>query len=402
MISAAHSSFPLTRSSQNQATRVGLGTQIPAFRLVVSSKKWDFQDFQGYAKPRRLLPASEVQLSSASSLEQMMNPSSTLSSSESLYRIKLETSPRYGSSLTDLNSGLLVCVTDEKSDSILVRLPACTASNDSMLSEGNVMSEVLHFQRGSVDEYVFRGPTLANIAAIWIGLESGQWRLGNISLLVHQNQTPPEEIYKEQLQGVALQYKFGAEDDLLGEGSDFPMIELRPCSVAEVSVKDFCDSDMLVSESSSLSSSRVYTEDTMKEYADLKFSLLFYDTVLVLAGSLLASYSTGDDSVVAFLTGGAGGFLYLLLLQKSVDTLPLLDLAPNIKEQNTGKFKNSATSLALAFTLAIVAAKYASGDAARMLEPKDVIYGMVGFLMCKISVVLAAFKPLPTWLRQNK
>ena len=34
-----------------------------------------------------------------------------------------------------------------------------------------------------------------------------------------------------------------------------------------------------------------------------------------------------------------------------------------------------------------------------MLTPKDLIVGMVGFLACKVSVVLAAFKPIRPGLK---
>lgn len=40
-------------------------------------------------------------------------------------------------------------------------------------SVDKVIFDVLHFQRGSVDEFTFEGPDLGKIVAVWIGVESG-------------------------------------------------------------------------------------------------------------------------------------------------------------------------------------------------------------------------------------
>lgn len=89
--------------------------------------------------------------------------------SQSLYKVKLGTSNFSASSLTDMNAGVLLCLIDENGDSILQRLPASLVRQHSVDSE----NDLLHFQRGSVDEFTFDGPKLGRIEAIWIGLESG-------------------------------------------------------------------------------------------------------------------------------------------------------------------------------------------------------------------------------------
>lgn len=33
--------------------------------------------------------------------------------------------------------------------------------------------DILNFQRGSVDEFVFEGPKISRLKALWIGVESG-------------------------------------------------------------------------------------------------------------------------------------------------------------------------------------------------------------------------------------
>lgn len=84
--------------------------------------------------------------------------------SESLYKLRLQTSNAYGSGISDVNSGILLCVIDENGSSILQRLPATSAGAD----------DSLRFQRGSIDEFVFEGPRLGRIHAVWISLESGK------------------------------------------------------------------------------------------------------------------------------------------------------------------------------------------------------------------------------------
>ncbi|KAL0680376.1 hypothetical protein Bca4012_008358 [Brassica carinata] len=65
----------------------------------------------------------------------------------------------------------------------------------------------------------------------------------------------------------------------------------------------------------------VSNEESMEEYANLKLSLLLYDALLILLGSSVFSFSLGEHSAIAFFSGGTVGFLYLLLLQRSVDEL---------------------------------------------------------------------------------
>ena len=137
----------------------------------------------------------------------------------------------------------------------------------------------------------------------------------------------------------------------------------------------------------------------------MKFSLLLYDALLILAGSSITSFSAGENAAFAFLTGGIGGFLYLLLLQRSVDGLPAPSSSVNAMDKFTqvfGRFKVPLLSLVLALTFAVIVAKYGSGDVDMALTPKDFMFGMLGFLACKVAVVLAAFKPMPIGPEENK
>ncbi|XP_057752841.1 uncharacterized protein LOC130970698 [Arachis stenosperma] len=378
--------------------------RIRPLRFAIRAKisETEFQDFQRYAKPLNLLPASEVKVCTDTSIQKV---SSSLKDdkSKSLFRVKLGTSNAYGSSLSDPSGGILLCLIDEHGNSILQRIPACSSMDHAMESGDTNNTDMLHFQRGSVNEYIFEGPKIAKLEALWVSVESGQWRLGSVSLSViscEAQSSLPEDGTQRYF---GFQYDFQIDNVLLGEGSDLPMLELRPSLVTELEGTDptsFFSNGLY--DLSSPSSSNVTNEESMREYADLKFSLLFYDAMLTAFGASVASVLAGENAGIAFLIGGVGGFLYLLLLQRSVDELPASELISSNKEGTNSPFKGikgPIASVALAFIFAVFAARYSSGDVQLMLTPKDLIVGMMGFLACKISVVLSAFKPIRPGLK---
>ncbi|KAJ0249941.1 Lipase/lipooxygenase [Hirschfeldia incana] len=342
---------------------------------AICSRTSDYQDYQSYARPLRLLPAEEVKVSSA-------NPSLTVTESRSLYKVKLQTSNVFGSGISDMNARVLLCLIDDKGDSVLQTIPATLSSND----------ESFRFQRGSVDEFTFLGPELAKIRAFWISLESGQWRVGGVSLWV-VNPVPGETNDVEE--AYCYRYDFEVDDILLGESSDLSMVELRPSRITE-----FTDSDQITSSSApSLDRTAVSKEESMEEYANLKLSLLLYDAVLVLLGSSVFSFSLGENSAIAFFFGGTVGFFYLLLLQRSVDELQAPESSSSSENSSqilSGRLKIPVLSLAFAIGLSVLAVRGYSGvdPTAFAVTPRDIVVGTLGFLVCKVAVVLAAFKPL--------
>ncbi|KAF8092092.1 hypothetical protein N665_0424s0025 [Sinapis alba] len=367
----------LTKNPSNQfrkKRKLSCRTRRSQFGAICS-KTSDYQDYQSYARPLRLLPAEEVKISSA-------NPSFTVNESRSLYKVKLQTSNVFGSGISDVNARVLLCLIDDKGDSVLQTIPATLSRND----------ESFKFQRGSVDEFTFLGPELGKIRAFWISLESGQWRVGGVSLWVVnpvRGETNVEEAY-------CYRYDFEVDDILLGESSDLSMVELRPTRITQLA-----DSDQISSSSApSLDRTAVSNEESMEEYANLKLSLLLYDAVLILLGSSLVSFSLGEHSAIAFFFGGTVGFLYLLLLQRSVDELQApgsSSSSENSSQILSGRLKIPVLSLAFAIGLSVLAVRgYSGGEGptAFAVTPREIVVGTLGFLVCKVAVVLAAFKPL--------
>lgn len=129
-------------------------------------------DFRSYARPSHLLPASEVKVYTNTSVENILS-SLKEGGSKSLYRVKLCTSSLYGSSISDLNAGILLCLIDENGNSILQRIPVSLMMDHSTESGDITDIDVLHFQRGSADEFIFEGPKIARLEALWVSVESG-------------------------------------------------------------------------------------------------------------------------------------------------------------------------------------------------------------------------------------
>lgn len=237
-------------------------------------------------------------------------------------------------------------------------------------------------------------------------LRTGQWRLGGASLTVINASRPsPKEDDREEMKYTVYCYDFEVDDILLGEGGDASMVEIRPSNIIELSgVDPFALLSQSFLQSTPLLSGGISNEESMKEYADLKFSLLLYDAILTFFGSSIASFSAGESSAYAFLIGGVSGFLYLLLLQRSIDGLP----APASRSSNHGLnfdrgFKGPLSTLALVIGFSLLAIKYNSGDDIPfMLTPRELLVGMMGFFTCKVAVVLAAFKPVSLNLKENK
>ncbi|XP_057539036.1 uncharacterized protein LOC130817383 isoform X1 [Amaranthus tricolor] len=368
-------------------------------RFLASSKKSYYQDFQEYAKPSRLLPTEKLKIIIEEPPDRIISALRS-DGSKSLYKVMLCTSSIYGSDLSDQNAGILLCIIDELGDSILERIPAILCEDRIQQVGDYVTPNVRLFQRGSTDEFMFWGPKLGRIQAMWISPDSGSWRLNGARVTVistydqHKEETSANgSMYN------SVTYNFEVEDMLLGEGSDLTMAELRPCLVTEqfgadsVSVIDRSSAETVLR-----AEKEITNENSMKEYADLKFSLLLYDSMLILAGTSMTSITGGKNTALAFLTGGIIGFLYLLFLQRSVDTLPAPESSVANEENNLNRLfrivKGPIAVFLVAFSIAVVATKYDKPEVAAALAPKELLAGMVGFLACKASVLLSAFRPV--------
>lgn len=311
--------------------------------------------------------------------------------------VELHTSKDFGSCLRDLNAAVLLCLIDKKGCSILQRISSASYVN---LGEEKVdSSDSINFQRGSVDIVTFAGPKLGKLEALWIGVESGSWRIDGLHLAVINGPLclgrSIDEIKEARVNG--MQYKFEVDNLPLGEGG-VSVTEMRPVLSAEI----FSDNILTISSLNFSLSSRLDTgtysnEESMQEYEDLKLSLLIYDTLLITAGFIITSSAVSSEVGYAFLLGGMAGLLYLLLLQRSVDGLPIIASTTDAKfydfRQTPLGLKWPLFSLVLILIISLTVVKYGIGGASISLSPTELLLGAAGFLTCKIAVVLAAFRP---------
>jgi hypothetical protein len=196
-----------------------------------------------------------------------------------------------------------------------------------------------------------------------------------------------------------LQYTFEKINSFLGEDGA-SVAEVTPVAVTDLSGVRLSDlQEGQLSSQREASIAKELTEDGLKEYADLKQSLLLYDVAIVITGFSAFTLASMDNAAYSFLVGGIGGFLYLLLLQRSVDGLPVITspsesgtTQPSVSGFNG--IRRPWLILSLVMVAGAVALKYGVGGDRFEMKPTELFVGTAGFLANKVAVLLAAFKPM--------
>ena len=185
-------------------------------------------------------------------------------------------------------------------------------------------------------------------------------------------------------------YDFEEDDLLLGESGGLSMAQLKSQRNSESSL-DAIISDLFQESRKPI----VSMEESMEEYSDLKISLLVYDLLLIFIGcTTISAFPGNQEAAYAFAIGGGCGFVYLLLLQRSVDGLSSASLQSRNGDNlaGEGRFGGNVWRLALILVLAGSVIRFWAGGGVA-LSPMDLLFGVAGFFNCKVSVILAAFKP---------
>jgi hypothetical protein len=202
-----------------------------------------------------------------------------------------------------------------------------------------------------------------------------------------------------------LQYTFDKLNVLLGEDGA-SVAEARPIGVTDlsgISISDLQEGQL--SSARTVESIMEMKEDGLREYADLKQSLLLYDISIVITGFSAFTLASNDGAAYSFLVGGIGGFLYLLLLQRSVDGLPAisspLEASSSEPYLNFSGIRRPWLIFSILMVAGAVALKYGAGGDSLELTPTELFVGAAGFLANKVAVLLAAFKPLQSNLESE-
>ncbi|XP_062197389.1 uncharacterized protein LOC133900320 [Phragmites australis] len=373
-------------------------------QMICFSKGSSLQDSVPSVKPLRLLPTEELK-TYPNTIPDEIFTTVRLDESDAFYVLELSTSRELSSSLLDKNSAVLICLIDVDGNSLLQRIPAIYSGQP---PQGANSEQSNPFQSGSVDVVTFKGPKLQIIKEMWIGLESGSWRLDGLSLKVIHG---PLNTLKDldgtpELKFNGLQYTFEKINPFLGEDGA-SVAEARPVAVTDLSGVSLSDlQEGQLSSESSASSIKELKEDGLREYADLKQSLLLYDVAIVITGFSVFTLASNDNAAYSFLIGGVGGFLYLLLLQRSVDGLPVItspsdagSVQPSVKAFSG--VRRPWLILSLVLVAGAIALKYGAGGYSFELTPTELFVGTAGFLANKVAVLLAAFKPMQSNLKSE-
>ncbi|KAF7014664.1 hypothetical protein CFC21_028640 [Triticum aestivum] len=275
-------------------------------------------------------------------------------------------------------------------------------------SHGTKASQFLPFQSGAVDIITFKGPKLLTIKEIWIGLESGSWRLDGLSLkVIHGALNTPKDLEGTlELKFSGLQFTFDKLGVLLAEDGASVVEARLPTAITDlsgISISDLQEGQL--SSAKTTSSIKELKEDGLREYADLKQSLLLYDISIVITGFSAFTLASNDGAAYSFLVGGIGGLLYLLLLQRSVDGLPAIsspsEASSSEPTMNFSGVRRPWLILSIVMVAGAVALKYGAGGDNFELTPTELFVGTAGFLANKVAVLLAAFKPLQSNLESD-
>ena len=225
---------------------------------------------------------------------------------------------------------------------------------------------------------------------------AGTWQLGQVTVIM----LPCEEHGgSDSLPTKGLCHTFNANDIRLGDGEDTPAAELKPSQLFECTGPE--DPAVLAIETpddqpKTPQDSARLREASMREYEALKLFLLGSTAGLVGVGTLGLYLLGSPDMAQGFAVGGAGGLVYLLLIQRTVDQLPGPDQPQNLQKQagvfSNLKIKTPAASFALVVGIALVVTRATQASTVISLPPQELLAWALGFFTSKIAVFLAAFR----------
>ncbi|KAI5071821.1 hypothetical protein GOP47_0014072 [Adiantum capillus-veneris] len=350
---------------------------------------------------------------------------------KSLFQVILTTSKDYGSSISDLNAGVLLAFIGKDGRCFMYRLSNLVSRNMFETKQSMELCESRHtpyrFQRGAQDVVTFLGPDVGKLEAVWVAPEQGTWRIQDMTVRVFLEPLDKDiRADREKSGGTIFQYNFTCEEALIGEETT-SAAELRVSSISEISNEEFLHVDSSICVSGAQTSLGQVREEGLKEYEALKVSLLSYDALLVVAGSAIAAVAGHKDISEGYLIGGVLGFLYLFALERAVDQLPAApSYPPSSKNENFSitserkttlgnnsdslyttersnlqvlaesfnSFRAPLTRLSGILAFSAVVAKAVNTVNTQALSKEMLLAGAAGFLMTKFATILASNMPL--------
>lgn len=296
---------------------------------------------------------------------------------EATYTVRLVTSSARGSRLTDPDAGILFGLVGRNGDAFMHRVDPC---------DDHEGVSFRRFQEGMVDEVTIRAPDIGPIGELWVAPEAGTWELEEATVSCTKGGVVDTAVYRFRCRS------------RIGEDGDVPAAQMKPLPQGAK-----LDSYGNVSKTAALSSAEIAAVRAadIAQYELLKRRLLFVTAALVVAGSGMAFLISGEDSAIRFGLGGASGLVYLMLLQKGVDTLkvkdPSLDSLDFVDPPKKFSFLGSPmTRLVFVGMLVYTFFHAVSGQAQSAIVVQEMLEAGLGFMMYKLSILFVAFSGEPS------
>ncbi|BDA45841.1 hypothetical protein COCOBI_07-6280 [Coccomyxa sp. Obi] len=338
-----------------------------------------------------------------------------------LYTLRFSTGFGRGCGLTTPGAGVQICLVGQDGQAMLHRI---SPINDPVEAEQDAMAicKVLdkaagvdckfvlqaaansrarsaapkqRFQEGAVDEVSILGPELGPIASLMIAPEEGSWRVDEVTVWSSRTKHTDRFVCREALgyNGVSAGFLAPVPADAVVYGSGESAVILSREQAAMLHAAGMLD------------------------YCALKDRILVTTAALVAAGSSLCYSLGGWPATEPFLAGGAVGLAYQSMLQANVDALPgssTYSTRPMLPgpAQTLQRIMGSGTvrlmavaGLSLAAVWGLKASSGSTDDTLtlqQILEVRQVLTGLMGFMMYKLALVGCSAVPSPPHQRATE
>lgn len=362
--------------------------------------KWPQQNFS------RNLPCPQ-RLCSVSSKVPASDDKAT--AAQTVYTIRMCTGSARGSGMTEQRAGVWLGLVGQDGSSYLHRavplsdpdvieqelIQICQMANRE--TGANCKNVSLHrgktvikerFQTGSIDEVCFLGPELGPLAGLMIGPEQGGWQVDEITVVSSRTGHVDRFLCRQRLGYRAdknAEYLMPVPSESVVYGSGETAVVLSKDQAAALHAMG------------------------MMGYSELKSRLMSTTAFLVATGSLIAFSSGGSQAAYPFAVGGSAALGYQWLLQQSVDSipskLPRRTLVKRVPIADTIQRITGNPSLRFGFLTAMAltgiwAIQHWSPDSSstattQVAEVRQMMTGLLGFMMWKLAVVGVTTVPVP-------
>ena len=291
-----------------------------------------------FSVPKRLVGSPKTR--------EILRPANVEKAKQTVYTLRITTSPDRSATHSDTSSGVLVALVGE-TDDCLLRFIATSpeasdaASTEAMLREmcaggagdippgadcslimGSPTPTVSSYNRhrflsGTTTEVSFVAPDLGPLSAVIVGPQSGTWGCSEVvvSSSADLGVTSSKFVSKERAGLLG--------EDVLHSASYLVRVPLGSIMYGEG------QEARVLSASDAMEMSR----KNMTWYEEMKKRLLFYTATVGFVGTGLAYGSLGPDAAAAFASGSAMSFAYQVGLQRKADGIgassPSSSLSPS-------------------------------------------------------------------------